>query len=101
MSRLELLYFTVRKSTQLGPLAAVHPGYVGLPNGFVGVGWTPVSLNPVVVYESPLRDSQFLIAKDKEFVYVGFLQDESMLDSLPSRPVLCRPAAGLIGSCAH
>ena len=49
MRRDEALYFTVRKSTQLGPLEAVYPGYVGFPSGFVGVGWVPVTLNDVVV----------------------------------------------------
>jgi hypothetical protein len=48
------LYFTVRKSTQLGPFEAVYPGYVGFPSGFVGVGWVPLTLKLVVVYESPL-----------------------------------------------
>jgi hypothetical protein len=48
------LYFTVRKPTQLGPLDAVPPGYVGFPSGFVDDGWVPVSLKLVVVCESPL-----------------------------------------------
>ena len=59
--REEALYFTVRKSTQLGPLEAVYPGYVGFPSGFVGVGWVPVTLNDVEVYESPLPLHQLII----------------------------------------
>jgi hypothetical protein len=47
--RVEALYFTVKKSTQLGPLEAVYPGYVGFPSGFVLVGWTPLTLKFVVV----------------------------------------------------
>ncbi len=60
MRRLEALYFTVKKSTQLAPLDAVYPGYVGFPSGFVGVGWVSVALKPVVVYESPLVSGQFM-----------------------------------------
>lgn len=41
----EALYFTVRKSTQLGAAEA----YAGFPSGFVGVGWTPSGLKDVVV----------------------------------------------------
>lgn len=29
-------------------------GYGGFPNGFEGLGWVPLTLKPVWVYESPL-----------------------------------------------
>lgn len=45
----EALYLTVRKSGQLGPLAAVQPGYGGLPRGLPGAGWVRDTSNPVVV----------------------------------------------------
>jgi hypothetical protein len=66
----EALYLTVRKSAQFGPLAAVQPGYGGLPRGLPGAGCVRETLKPFVVYESPLtllawRDDMELISPTK------------------------------------